>query len=622
MRFISKIKSVMTKQTRPSAFFNTWDGLFNSLADELVTLLSGTEEKFLSIGSRLQDFIARARELSEMSASVVRLTSGDEISTAIHGLREQLNKMTRYLDSSKEEAGNSAKKLQYILSVTENFDVICNAFKRIARILQHLSVFTLIENAHLGMNGIGFNILSDNVKKCAKLIDTKSSDIMDHAKSLNILVQKSLSRIQLLSDQQQDSAVNMLKDAHASLESITTLNRKSSEISVQIANRSAGIYQNIGDVVTSLQFHDITRQRIEHIGKTLACLQERLEESGQNDKILSANLQKEFVAWVGNICETQSSQHLHTKDDLVNAVDCVIKNLRGISKNVKDMIVETQTLSGSAHQSGTSFLSQVEEGISTVIHSLSENIRRGKEISASVGSAVNGMAKFLNEIEEIGAEIELIAFNAQVKAKRAGEEGKTLGAIAEEIQKLAVEARNYTEVVSGKLKAIAFHDEIFHADTDSILGNRKTESTGIASIFEDLLSSVRRINAEFIALLGRITESGQTLGGEIEALANQIIFHRETAQAIDGIASGFARIAVHSRKLVPSSAAHNKAARLEIQAPPCTKQSDLIHHTIQIDRVVHPPVVLTSSEFTRKNITKSDTNGDGKVDLGNNVEFF
>ena len=517
----------MTKLTRPSPFFNTWDVLFSSLADEIVTLLSGTEEKFLSVGSRLQDFTARARELSEMSASVARLTSGDEISAAIHGLREQLNKMTRYLDSSKEEAGNSAKKLQYILSITENFDVICGDFKRIARILQHLSIFTLIENAHLGMNEIGFNILSDNVKRCANLIDTKSSDIMDHSKSLNILVQKVFSRIQELSNQQQNSAVNMLNDAHSSLESITSLNRKSSEISVQIATRSSGIYQNIGDVVTSLQFHDITRQRIEYIGKILACLQERLQESGQNNKALPDNLQREFAAWAGNVCETQSSQLLHTKDALVNAVDCVIKNLRGISKNVKEMIVETQTLSGSTHQSGTSFLSQVEEGITTVIHSLSENIKRGKEISASVSSAVNGMAKFVKEIEEIGADIELIAFNAQVKAKRAGEEGKTLGTIAEEIQKLAVEAGNYTAVISEKLKAIAFDTEIFHADTDSILGNHKTGDTGIANIFEDLLSSISRINAEFIVLLERITESGQTLGEEIETLANQIIFHKE-----------------------------------------------------------------------------------------------
>ena len=268
----------MTKQTSPTVFLNKWDGLFSSLADELVTLLSGSEEKFLSVGSRLQDFTARARELSEMSASVARLTSGDEISAAIHGLREQLNKMTRYLDSSKEDAGNSAKKLQYILSITENFDVICDALKRIAYILQHLSIFTLIENAHLGMNEIGFNILSDNVKRCAKLIDTKSSDIMDHSKSLTILVQNALSRIEELSNQQQNSAVNMLKDAHSSLESITSLNRKSSEISAQIATRSSGIYQNIGDVVASLQFHDITRQRIEHIGKTLGTIAEEIQK--------------------------------------------------------------------------------------------------------------------------------------------------------------------------------------------------------------------------------------------------------------------------------------------------------------------------------------------------------
>ena len=136
------------------------------------------------------------------------------------------------------------------------------------------------------------------------------------------------------------------------------------------------------------------------------------------------------------------------------------------------------------------------------------------------------------------------------------------------------------------------------------------------------MNSIRRINAEFIALLGRITESGQTLGEEIEALANQIIFHKETARTIDGISDGFAGIAAHARKLVPSSSAHNKAARLEIQSPLYTKQNDLIHHTMQIDRATHPSVALASSKLTVKNITKSDVRDDGEVDFGNNVELF
>ena len=44
-----------------------------------------------------------------MSASAARLTSGGEIGADINRLREQLDTMIRYLDSSEKESGCSMK---------------------------------------------------------------------------------------------------------------------------------------------------------------------------------------------------------------------------------------------------------------------------------------------------------------------------------------------------------------------------------------------------------------------------------------------------------------------------------------------------------------------------------
>ncbi len=91
------------------------------------------------------------------------------------------------------------KKLQYILGIIEGFDVVCNGFTQIADTLQFLSVSTRVESARLGTEcKIGFNILSDDVKKLAALINTKSVNIQNHSKSLSILVRNTLSRFPLL----------------------------------------------------------------------------------------------------------------------------------------------------------------------------------------------------------------------------------------------------------------------------------------------------------------------------------------------------------------------------------------------------------------------------------------
>lgn len=579
MGIFLKIKNFTARRAKLLAPLMEWSDLFRSLGDKLAPLAGDSEKIFLSIGSCLQDFTVRARELSEMSVSAARLTSGGEIGDDINRLREQLDTIIRYLDSSEKESGCGMKKLQYILEIIEGFDVVCNGFTQIADTLQFLSVSTRVESARLGRNAIGFNLLSDDVKKLAALINTKSVNILKHSKSLSILVKNAISRTQELLKLQRGSAVNMLRDAQLSLESLTGLNEKSSETSHQIAMRSSGIYKNIGEVVTSMQFHDITRQEMEHVAKALEHLREKLEGVNQNNNGVSlvetrclASLppmpcvspspngsgvadgkQEDFIARIGNVCGTQSSQLLHTKDELVGAVDCVIKNLLGISENVRDIVGETQALSGSTNQSGAPLLSQIEKGIMSVIKSLRENVESGKEISTSVNIAVHGMSEFVKEIEDISVEIKLIAFNAQVKAKRTGAEGNTLGVLAEGIQGLAVDAGRHTTSVLEKLKTITDEAKIFHGGRDSSSNPNGIETIGMVNTLEGLAGDLHRTNADFTALLVEIAEGGQALGEDIEALAYQTVFHKEMGETLDGIATELIGIAAHVEKLVPSS---------------------------------------------------------------------
>ncbi|MEK6623032.1 MAG: hypothetical protein AABZ13_11160 [Planctomycetota bacterium] len=569
MEIFLKIKKFTARRAKLLAPLREWSDLFRSLVDKLTPLAGDSEKIFLSIGSCLQDFTVRARELSEMSASAARLTSGGEIGADINRLREQLDTMIRYLDSSEKESGSGMKKLQYILGIIEGFDVVCNGFTRIADTLQFLSVSTQVESARLGTEcKIGFDILSDDVKRLAALINTKSVNILKHSKSLSILVRNAISRTQELLNLQRGSAMNMMRDAQSSLESLTGLNEKSSETSHQIAMRSSGIYKNIGEVVTSMQFHDITRQEMEHVAKALEHLREKLEgvngmslcrdampcvstSPGGNDT--PDGQQRNLVGWLGDVCTTQSSQLLHTKEELVGAVDCVIKNLLGISENVKDIVGETQALSGSTNQSGAPLLSQIEKGIVSVIKSIRENAERGKEISTSVTIAVHGMSEFVKEIEDISVEIKLIAFNAQVKAKRTGADGNTLGVLAEGIQGLAVDAGRHTTSVLEKLKTITDEAKILHGGSDSSSNPDGIETTGMVNTLEGLAGDLHRTNADFTALLVKIAEGGQTLGEDIEALAHQTVFHKEMGETLDGIATELIGIAAHGEKLVPSS---------------------------------------------------------------------
>ena len=605
MRLFTKIRKVVTKQNRPSIPFTEWNGLFCLLSDRLTTLLRGTEEKFLSIGSRLQDFSARAKKLSEMSASVASLTSGTHIDGTIEKLHEQLDTMIEYLNLSGNESGGSVKSLQNILGITEGFSAVCNGFRQIALVLQFLSTTTQIENARFGKQDTGFNILSDDVKKLALLINTKATNIQNNSVSLSLLVRDVLSRTRELSKQQQSSASSILKDTQANLESLTILSKKSVEVLEHIAQNTAAICRNINDVVTSMQFQDITRQQLEHVKKVLECLRDRLVFDEHGNGTIN---DRDFVGEIGDICEIQSSQLFQTRDIFVHAVDSVIENLQGISKRVMEIVQTTKAISGDTHQSNTSYLSQIGGGIDIIIQSLRENVKRGKEISSSVSSAVHGMTEFVKDIEEIGAEIELIAFNAQVKSKRIGDEGKTLGTLATEIQRLAMDAEGQTAVVLEKLKAIANEAKIFHGSNDSPSGSSEDEANAVIERLNNLQSTIQKMNAECVSLLNQITEDGLVLGEEIEMLSHQIVFHRENAQIIEEITTGLVEMMTHSRELVSQPLRKVKSVSLE----------SIDNSAMQYTGEIPCPATVSLTGYTGNNASSTKDN----EAVGENVELF
>lgn len=236
------------------------------------------------------------------------------------------------------------------------------------------------------------------------------------------------------------------------------------------------------------------------------------------------------------------------------------------------MAIDTLALSGGTHQSGKTLLSQVEVRILAVIQLLGENAKQANEVSVSVGNAVKGMEGFIGEIEEISADIKLIALNAQVKANLAGSEGKTLGVIAEEVRALAINAKNHTADIFEKLRAIAAEAGTTGDDPNSGQGKDNTGNEDMAAALRNLLNPLERINAGFISLLNKRTKDGQTLGDEIEALSRQIVFHKDMSGTIEDIAGSLAGISAYFEQSVQPQAAYNGAENVRLQAIEQTKK--------------------------------------------------
>jgi len=266
---------------RKSKFNRSQHELINSydrLANKLQVLNAGTEEDFLSIGDKLQDFSSRAREISETSATVAGLMTGAEINNAI----DKLSRIFTRIGDLGDECEHRTDALKQIMSILKGVEQSMSGFMKIVKTLLMLGVFTRVESAHVGVIGTDFSALAHQVNELAKDIEAKSNKILAQSQALAALIEHSLMNASTIKELQQDQIQRMIRNTTSSLNSLKERHRQSSAVAGHIADKYRGIYNKIDQIVTLLQFHDITRQQIEHVKETIVNLATGIQGNSRN----------------------------------------------------------------------------------------------------------------------------------------------------------------------------------------------------------------------------------------------------------------------------------------------------------------------------------------------------
>ena len=176
----------------------TWTEELRSTVRSLGELSSSTEEEFLSLGTKLQQFNSRSRDISELSSSLTAMMSGKEMADATAGLRQ-------ILDGTQDLDGSSRQGTEILKVILEKIEAMHDpliGFGRIVRNLRILCTFIKIESARLECGDTGFDTLSADVGTLAAKIASKSADLFDQSLVLATMVKRNLGQISEFERQQ------------------------------------------------------------------------------------------------------------------------------------------------------------------------------------------------------------------------------------------------------------------------------------------------------------------------------------------------------------------------------------------------------------------------------------
>ncbi len=604
-----------------------WAHHLSGLGGELKSLSSQTESDFLSIGAALQDFHVRGGEISKTASSVVDLMSGEEIVGAIDGLGQMLEQMNDYLTRLETETARGAKKLQQVLNTLEEVFESLAGFKKVIKQLSFLGIATKIESARLGQEASGFEALAGNVDQLATGIETKSANIRERLRALKVLARQTFSKVTGLQSKQRDQARIILDDVQLTLEKLSEKRRLSATTADNISIKSKELLQNIGEVVVAIQFQDITRQQMEQVQGTLDDLYKRLKlesNAAKDDSVTDPSILRELVEEVGYVSELEAAQIRHAGDELVTAVNNIVENLGGLVRHASGMANDTRELAGGIDKSHTLFLEEMEQGLSSVTSTLTDNVRTSAELFGAMqmmAGAAGDVSGFVSDVAEIGSEIELIALNAQIKAAHTGAKGAALGVLAEAIRRLSVDARQWTAAVADTLTNItSIAEEIeIRIDTKATHpeGGPQAEVTDMAQDLKILLNVIQQVNGQMASLFSGIEQAVQTLSADIEQTIAGISVHAAVQRKISPIVSTLDEIVGRSQLLVSATNASDKASRLKgLESKYVMRKQREIHRSVLVSENTKNLPVEAGVENT-VNLDEEDED-----DLGDNVELF
>ena len=451
-----------------------------TLAGLLEGLNSNTEEEFLAIGSSLNNFYSRVADISKNASSSADLILGKEISRAIGDFKDLQGRVDSYLGRIEGEMNQCMGKLREILKMIISINKPARDLKDMAQMLQMLAVSTRIVTVNLSRRDAGFSALSDNIKSMSRLINLKSSDILKQTKSLGHLVNNAIATLRKLEDRQSVLAGDIFNNTTLGLSAITNMKNRSNDaagITNLISEISDEISGNISEIMVSLQFHDITRQKID---QSVNIMRSSIDDS-LHEKPEFEEDESRITDILGSCLSLKSDLDL-VKEELLNAVNSIIGNMGGIARYITNLSSEIGDAAGAVSEDYSDFWLEMDQVMSSFTSSIREDAdTSGKlsEVMGSVAGTVSNMSHYASDIEAIGSDVKLIAFNARIKAAHVGSEGASVGLLAEKIQKLSVDATLKTAAILSTLtKITSYANELSAYETSAT----KIEDVGLDDV--------------------------------------------------------------------------------------------------------------------------------------------
>lgn len=201
--------------------------------------------------------------------------------------------------------------------------------------------------------------------------------------------------------------------------------------------------------------------------------------------------------------------------------------LEDTQKVVQSQVQAMQALGGELNQ-----VRQAQDAINQSTDQTRQAVGRARQALAGVGEEVGGIVATLREVSAAASDItkialqtRLVAFNASVEAKRAGEAGRGFGVVADAVKDLAARVEASSKAIMGTITNLDTRIEVFSRELRNDSTSAGQAQSSIHQAFADVESDVdliARSASQSQLTTQQLSERSGELGREVQQAMHKL----------------------------------------------------------------------------------------------------
>ena len=398
----------------------------SGVSDAIKELLKNADGQFLSLCNDSQSLYGNIEQLRAGITHAAGIIDMSNDQSAFNILEQNADRTLSAFMDVNENIGISVDAISSLKSEIEELLSQCEKFRDSSHYLK-------IVRTNISMESVRTDRSRELFATLAGEIQNLSDNINDI--SCNMTSDLELARARQLSAEKEirkglDSIILLHKQAGTEIKKATVRARELVETSNQWLNEVLGhfkiISKYVSDIVISMQFHDIVRQRLEHVTEALDEIVGRISLPESNKKNL---------AYANLVTSLQIAQLENVHSDISGAYS----NIKGAFSNIQGRLEMLNCGADSSDPDQSSrndafkvLIEELYKFNNFVEHATSLSSQTGKTIEL-VHQTTVALASYIRDIRRISRELSLKALNAIVLTERLGQDGKTLAVLTEEV---------------------------------------------------------------------------------------------------------------------------------------------------------------------------------------------